>query len=58
MNDKTEVNEKTEDEYSVLDEMACAVTLTTKDKQKAIDHAYNTQSVLRRNGKFLHDYSC
>lgn len=46
------------DTYQVFDEMANETILTTEDKQKAINEAYNSQSVLLCNGVFVHDYSC
>ena len=44
--------------YKVFDEMANSVLLTTEDKQKAIDEAYEYQCVLFCNDEFVHDYSC
>ena len=45
-------------DYTVFDEMASEVLLTTKNEKEARAKAYNHQCVLLYNGKVIHDYSC
>jgi len=44
--------------YTVLDEMAMQIILTTEDKKIAVETAYNHQCVLMLNGKVIKDFSC
>ena len=44
--------------YTVFDEMAFEVLLTTEDKKEAFETAYNYQCVLMFNGKVIRDFSC
>ena len=44
--------------YTVFDEMAMEVLLTTDDLTEAKKVAYNHQCILKQGDKVLHDYSC